>query len=549
MAPEPAATAQSAASARQGRSRGHAGIAVLLAALAMTQLACTNLLALPAPPPARATISGHVYGDRLRDQQAGKTVPIPLVATVRCNDAAVTTKADGSYSLSLDQAAQYACFASAPTYAAGHTVLAGALGSVFHLDFGGPSPVAACAAPAPGGSATPSVSPRATPRATTPATPSPFPTATATTPAGSAPSAVLECPELHLLTGSVSGVVTSADDHTPASGVRLTCWNPRASPDEDLTPATTYQTETDASGAFSFADMPVDRYLCTAGSDPTPTVVSPAPDATTTAAVTLCGKRCPPVTYQGGPVMHTVTVNIVFWLPAGHMYSTVGSAHFEGLVQRYFRDVGGSAYYHIATQYWDTATGFIANSVTLGDTYVDTHPYPHAATRADPLTTGDLEREVTGAAAIRNWTTDTTHVVFIYTAYGAEICDGPAGGGLCTFPTGSQQVFCGYHSLTGDHLIFAVIANTQSCEGSAYSSPTASPNGDRLADLALVTTSHEQFESATDPDAHGWWDHDASTGEIADKCEESYRQVTLNGHPYWVQPEWSNRDNACVYSL
>jgi hypothetical protein len=357
----------------------------------------------------------------------------------------------------------------------------------------------------------------------------------------------LLCPELHFVTGSVMGVVTNADDHSPASSERLTCWNPHTL-EEDATPTGTYQTETDANGAFAFAELPVDRYLCTAGSDPTATVMSPAPGATTKMAVSMCSKHCPSVRYQGGSVMHTMTAYIVFWLPSGYTYSSVGSSHFEGLIQRYFRDVGGSSYFNLLTQYWDTTNGFILNQVSLGDTFVDRHPYPHAATRGDPLQPGDLQHEAEGVAASRQWTTDGTHAVFVYTAYNAQICDGNSGG-LCTYPNGSQEVFCGYHSLGSQHLIFAVIATTQSCSGASYDSPYGSPNGDRLADEAIVTTSHEQFESASDADTRGWWAGNASTGEIGDMCVQSYRQVTLRGHPYWVQAEWSDRANGCAYSL
>jgi hypothetical protein len=527
------------------RSRGWTGATALLAALAITQLACTNLLALPAPPLAKAVISGKVYGDRLQDQQAGKTVAVPLLATVRCNESSAQTTVDGSYRLSVSQTAQYACSASAPTYVAAQTVLVGSLGPLFHLDFGGPTVVTSCGVPA----LTPTV-PNVTPTAATPTATRSSAAVAPTTSSGasSAPSAVLECPELHLATGTVTGVVTNADDHTPAAGTRLACWNPHGSPMADLTPNGTYQTQTDANGAFSLTGLPIDRYLCMAGGDPRPTVISPAPGATTTVSVTMCAKHCPSVTYQGGPVMHTMTVYVVFWLPSGHMYSDVGTAHFEGLIQRYFHDVGGTSYYNIATQYWDTATGFILNQVALGGVYVDTHPYPHAGTRDDPLVPSDIAAEVQAVVSARNWTRDTSHVVFVYTAYGAEMCDGGSGG-LCTFPHGSQQVFCGYHSTTNDNTIFAEIADTQGCTGGAYAAPYDSPNGDRLADEALITTSHEQFESATDPDTHGWWGGDASTGEIGDKCEQSYQEVTLGGHPYWVQPEWSDRSNSCVYGM
>src|SRR5262249_47406314 len=155
------------------------------------------------------------------------------------------------------------------------------------------------------------------------------------------------------------------------------------------------------------------------------------------------------------------------------------------VIQHYFRDVGGSDYYNILTQYWDTDTGFMLNKVALGDVFVDTHPYPHVGTRADPLLPSDIEQEARAAATTHGWMSDMTHMVFIFTAYDAQICDGSAAE-LCTYPGGSQEVFCGYHSLTNQSLIFALIANTESCSGSADDTPFGSPNGDRLADEALI---------------------------------------------------------------
>ena len=516
--------------------RRTAGMAGLLAALALFQVACANFIALPVSPVVKAIITGKVLGDRLQDQQLGRTVEVPLLATVRCNQAATKLAPDGSYSLVVEQATQYICTASAPSYVTGEATLDGSLGQVFHLDFGGPTLVSACGAPV----ATPTGT-RATRAATPPAAAIPTATATTTT------AAALLCPELHLRAGSITGVVTNADNHLPATSTRITCWNAHTHA-EDTTPTGTYTSTTDSTGGFAFASLPIDRYLCTAGSDPTAKIISPAPGAATTVAITICGKLCPSVRYQGGPVMHTMTAYVVFWLPSGYIYSAVGNDHFEGLIQRYFHDVGASSYYNIVTQYWDTTNGFMLNQVSLGDVYVDTHPYPRAATRSDPLQPSDLEREARAAIAARHWTADTSHAVFIYTGYNAQICDGNPGG-LCTFPNGSQDVFCGYHSLSGQNLIFVVVATTQSCSGASYVTPYGSPNGDRLADEALITTSHEQFESATDLDTRGWWSGNASTGEIGDKCAQSYREVMLGGHPYWVQAEWSDRGNGCVFSL
>jgi hypothetical protein len=84
---------------------------------------------------------------------------------------------------------------------------------------------------------------------------------------------------------------------------------------------------------------------------------------------------------------------------------------------------------------------------------------------------------------------------------------------------------------------------------------TQSPNGNIAADATISMSSHELFDAATDPlvgpEGVAWYDFDCADGtkcgEIADKCEYTYgalaadgSNVTLNGHPYIVQREWSN---------
>ncbi|HET9110480.1 MAG TPA: hypothetical protein VFN78_06630, partial [Ktedonobacterales bacterium] len=67
--------------------------------------------------------------------------------------------------------------------------------------------------------------------------------------------------------------------------------------------------------------------------------------------------------------------------------------------------------------------------------------------------------------------------------------------------------------------------------------------------------SHEQFETVTDPETRGWYDGDASGGEIGDKCETNFGStrwdgstVTLNhGHAYVLQEEYSNHMGGCAY--
>jgi hypothetical protein len=96
------------------------------------------------------------------------------------------------------------------------------------------------------------------------------------------------------------------------------------------------------------------------------------------------------VMYGGGPVMAgTTSVYAIFWEPAGNV-----EQHYNGLIERYFNDVGGSSLYRIARQYKQANGGFPANAVLAG-VWNDTRAY-----HANPLLDSDIQQEVTHAQQV-----------------------------------------------------------------------------------------------------------------------------------------------------
>jgi hypothetical protein len=79
------------------------------------------------------------------------------------------------------------------------------------------------------------------------------------------------------------------------------------------------------------------------------------------------------------------------------------------------------------------------------------------------------------------------------------------------------------------------------------------PNGND-ADATLNVTSHEHNETITDENGNAWYDFGGY--ENGDKCAwifgtlsgpsgAQYNQ-TINGHHYFLQEEYSNRDRNCI---
>lgn len=263
--------------------------------------------------------------------------------------------------------------------------------------------------------------------------------------------------------------------------------------------------------------------------------------------------------YFGGKVMLTSETFAIYWAPPGH--SIVKS--YRKLVNRYFKDVGGSDFYGMMTQYFQKVGGTkqkIKNTSTFGGSYVDKTPYPHTGNGAHPLTDGDIKGAVKRAIAAKGWPTGYGSMFFVFTAKGIESCFDSLD---CTIGT-SHPVYCAYHSSFtsgGKKLIYANMPYAATwASGFQYNcgknSVTTNPNPD--ADIEISPTSHEHFEAVTDPDPWGPGDPrtawvDANGYENGDKCAYFYgtlngdgSNIIMNGHPYVMQLEWSNKANTCT---
>lgn len=268
------------------------------------------------------------------------------------------------------------------------------------------------------------------------------------------------------------------------------------------------------------------------------------------------------MTYHGGPVMLTVKAYLIFWAPPGHSIPK----GYRNLLKRYFSDIGGSNFYHILTQYFQNpGNKHQKNISTFGGLWVDTtHPYPHAGTAAHPLTDADIQGEVKRAISTKGWTNGLGAQFLVFTAKGIESCIDSLD---CT-PGTAHGVYCAYHgrfALNGKDAIYANMpydGTWQGSNGCRSNLVITSPNNNIDADIEISTTSHEHFEAANDPRLNAWFDNDPLGGwEIGDKCAYFYGSIagngsnlTLNGHPYIIQLEWSNANgngtdrSGCVKS-
>jgi hypothetical protein len=294
--------------------------------------------------------------------------------------------------------------------------------------------------------------------------------------------------------------------------------------------------------------------------------------------------ECGLLRYGGGPVMHQSTVYTIFWLPTGYTSwdgEAPYSAAYQGLIAQFFQDLQADSglltnVYGTDAQYCGAApiglsdcegvpaANHITTDVTYGGTYTDTQAFP-ASGCDDPfgeaahcLTDAQLIDEIQHAIGVNGWTASATNMFFIYTPRGVQTCVDDGG----PFGTCAYNFYCAYHSNVGsgsNALIYANMAyplfgDEDVCRDAE---DVQQPNGD-IADAVLSTTSHEHAEAITDPEPPGGWldAEDFTTGgENGDKCAYYYGKPTgrkgsrhnqvINGHPYYLQLEWSNADHDC----
>lgn len=271
-----------------------------------------------------------------------------------------------------------------------------------------------------------------------------------------------------------------------------------------------------------------------------------------------------PLVYNGGPIMQSIKAYTIFWDPDAGIPTKAIPQTYMDLINRYFADIGRTNMYNINTQYSQTypSAAFVGSNSGLGGTWHDlTNAYScdpacSGPTNLQALTDSDIENEVARAIAANHWPNGGLNVeFFVFTEKGVESCYNSQ---ICTpgIPTGAVYGgYCAYHFFYGADpnppVMYANMPYDPTWDDNLLTCslllPTDTTPNNHDADEEISTTSHEHFETVTDPTVNAWYD--ASGYEIGDKCAYRYGtvasdggNVTLNGHRYYMQQEWSNAD-------
>ncbi len=280
-----------------------------------------------------------------------------------------------------------------------------------------------------------------------------------------------------------------------------------------------------------------------------------------------------PLTYHGGPVMHTNNTYAIYWDPAQKPQGRY-DGDWKEVIDQYFQDMGQASgalenVFAVAAQYTDSQGTHVSNNSTFRGARTDLTPYP-ASGCSDPepssesfvcLTDSQVRGELNIFLAANGLQRGLGTVFFLLTPPGVTICtDAGGSGGHCSGSSGSassyEKSFCSYHSYLGsgtNTVLYAVqpwVAGKRgSFDGLGTSlggadcqrgfAPLQEPNqlGSRdldgdfdrgLPDVIINQISMEQFATMTDPTLDGWYapSGQANAGnEAPDQCRNWFAPV------------------------
>ena len=253
-----------------------------------------------------------------------------------------------------------------------------------------------------------------------------------------------------------------------------------------------------------------------------------------------------PLSYYGGPVVHSATGVVVNWGPQVNPIYTSATTGDPGLLASFAAASGTTADTGaVLAQYMDTTGHNSANAVRYAGQYTIT-PTLSASTLQDAQVGDQLVSQIT-AGRLPAPSGDGLSTIYVVNF--------PAGVTICSSEGCSGQSLCAFHSSAkmpdGTHVVYVVLPDntsgpmTQGCG----TEPTA------LRDQTSYA-SHEWSEAINDPLVNlvtaggpplAWYDascpaQDSACGEIGDKCN----QDTTVQSGFTVQLEWSNLDGACA---
>jgi PKD domain len=252
------------------------------------------------------------------------------------------------------------------------------------------------------------------------------------------------------------------------------------------------------------------------------------------------------VTYQGGPVAHSMTGVIVDWGPNINPMYTNETSGDPGFIKYLAAESGSTAGIGgVLAQYMDSSGHNAANQVSYGQQYEIT-PSVTSTTILDSQIRAELAAQIQ-SGHLPHPAGDGLQTLYLvlFPAGDTECID--AQDCSANAPNQATADLCAYHGgaqlADGTNLLYAVIPDDTTGPMSDECG-----NAQNVFDDQTSYLSHEWSETISDPLGNAWWVNNPSSSsngnEIGDNCD-----ALMGSNGGWaVQLEWSNLDDNCVAS-
>ena len=220
----------------------------------------------------------------------------------------------------------------------------------------------------------------------------------------------------------------------------------------------------------------------------------------------------PDMSYHGGPILPSTTVEAIWW---GSSWPSYTGDEISGM-DSWYKAVGGTSYAATVDEYTDTAGQSVTTSITYQGHVVDSSSVPKRLSTSAVL--GEVCKVITKPVA---------------NAYYPVYVDKPRG----------NAGYCAYHSwgsCGGTPVEFGFFFKPDGDAGCNPDSTVAGQSEGLQADANV--SGHELSETRSDPNGNAWYD--SSGGENGDKCAWTFggSYVLLGSAKWKIQGNWSNYD-------
>ncbi len=253
------------------------------------------------------------------------------------------------------------------------------------------------------------------------------------------------------------------------------------------------------------------------------------------------GASATPMSYEGGPVVHSNNTYAVYWDPASS-YPVLAQRLVSGFLKNVANEAGElSSVFGIVTQYGDSAAK-VSGDASFRGSKVDSAPFPASGDCGDEgtpcLTDTQIRAQLSeyisanGLPTGLNPGVGSTPIYVVLLPPGVTVCAGSGEGGNCS-DAGAAKRLCSYHSVIGENpsadlgrILYTVqpwtpVAGCQN--GSEVEEPSLlRPGQSTVADVIVNEISNELLATITDPELSAWHDTGSDKDEITDKCRDEF---------------------------